>query len=88
MAEFYVKSNGWPVDQYLTKQQAAALFAQVKADPHAELVGDLDCSVGFLYLVDHVPGIGDVLAHVRPVGRDRISAHALARFKRQAAGGG
>ena len=81
MAEFYLKSNGWPVDEYLTARQAAAVFARAAADPRAHLVGDLDGEAGFLYVVDHIPGIGDVMAHVRPVGRDRVSAMVLARLQ-------
>ena len=88
MAEFYLKSNGWPVDQYLTERQAVALYAQAVTDPHADLVGGLGGGIGFLYLVDHVPGIGDVLAHVRPISRERIPPAALERLEREAADGG
>ena len=82
MAEFYLKSNGWPVDRYLTGQQAAAEFAEAAAAPRAHLVGDLEGRAGFLYVVDHVPGVGDIVAHLRPVERELIPAPELEWLER------
>jgi len=82
MAEFYLKANGWPVDRYLTGEQAAAEFAEAVAQPRAHLVGDLEGRAGFLYVVDHVPGVGDVVAHLRPVDREHIPAPELERLER------
>jgi hypothetical protein len=86
-AEFYVKANGFPLDEYLTGAQAAELLAAVADDPQSDLKGDLE-GAGFRYQVGDVPGIGPVRVHVYAVPADKVPEAERTRLAAQAAAGG